>query len=71
MITWYFNKGNENKKAVFSKLNGSEPIFNKNKWNNNLKIKKTHNCYAYVLDIIDKNLKKKTTTRIFKWIFIY
>ena len=59
MITWYFNKGNENKKAVFSKLNGSEPIFNKNKCNNNLKIKKTHNCYAYVLDIIDKNLKKK------------
>ena len=59
MITWFFNKGNENKKVVFSKLNGSEPVLNKNKWNNNVKIKKTHNCYAYVLDIINSNFKSK------------
>ena len=55
MISWKFNK----KDVVFSKLNGSEPKYDDKKWNDNLKIKKTHNCYAYVLDIIKESLTKK------------
>lgn len=36
----------------FTILNGSEPLYDVDKWNTDLKIQKTHNCYAYVLDII-------------------
>ena len=42
----------------FTLLNGSEPKYDLKKWNENLKIKRTHNCYAYVLDII-KSFKRK------------
>ena len=59
MLTWRFKQGNKNKKAIFSILNGSEPDFDEKLWNDNLKIKKTHNCYAYVLDIIKDNFEKK------------
>ena len=45
-------------KLNFSLLNGSEPKYDIKKWNENLKIKKTHNCYAYVLDIIKAFSKK-------------
>ena len=55
---WKFNN-KQNKVAVFSKLNGSEPEYDNKKWNNNNSIKKTHNCYAYVLDIINLSLKSK------------
>ena len=42
----------------FTLLNGSEPKYDLKKWNENLKIKRTHNCYAYVLDIV-KSFKRK------------
>ena len=45
MISWDFKKGNEEMKAEFSKLNGSEPIFDEHKWNNKNSIKKTHKIY--------------------------
>jgi len=44
---------------MFSILNGSEPEFDAKRWNNNLKIRKTHNCYAYVLDIIKEDFETK------------
>jgi hypothetical protein len=47
------------KKAFFSVLNGKEPPFNPKKWNDDVNIKKTHNCYAYMLDIISKSLTSK------------
>lgn len=45
--------------AVFSPLNGSEPDFEPERWNDDKKIRKTHNCYAYVLDIRNERLKSK------------
>jgi len=54
---WIFKKNGKIHKAIF-KLNGSEPVFGNNKWKNK-KIIKTHNCYAYVLDIINENFKSK------------
>ena len=59
MLSWNFKKGNNKKKAIFSIINGSEPKFDAKKWNDNLKIKKTHNCYAYMLDIINEDFKQK------------
>lgn len=59
MISWRFKKGGEIKEAIFSKLNGSEPKFDSNLWNDTLKIKKTHNCYAYVMDIINEDFNSK------------
>jgi len=59
MLTWKFKKGDKNRKAIFSILNGSEPAFDAKRWNDNLKIRKTHNCYAYVLDIIKDDFEKK------------
>ena len=59
MITWKFQKGGEPQIAILSRLNGSEPPFDKHKWNDNSKIKKTHNCYAYVLDLINDKLTSK------------
>ena len=57
MLSW--NIGNKQKKAFFSILNGSEPQYDLHKWNDSIKIKKNHNCYAYVLDIIDTSFKSK------------
>ena len=34
------------------------PDFNPDKWNSDEQITKTHNCYAYFLNTIDKNLAK-------------
>ena len=31
------------------------PIYEPNKWNSNKYIKQSHNCYAYALNLIDKN----------------
>lgn len=41
------------------------PDFNPDLWNNDEQITKTHNCYAYFLNTIDKNLAKlcKSTTK--------
>ena len=55
MLSW----GVGNKKAFFSKLNGSEPDYDTRKWNDNSLIKKTHNCYAYVSDIINSSFNGK------------
>ena len=45
--------------AYFSPLTGSEPNFEPEKWNEMSSIKKTHNCYAYVMDLIRTDLNKK------------
>ena len=34
----------------------SEPIFEPNKWNKNKYILKSHNCYMYALNKIDKKI---------------
>lgn len=56
MIKWQFGG---DKEAIFSPMTGSEPEYEPNKWNNKLNIRKTHNCYAYVFDIVDPNFEKK------------
>jgi len=55
---WIFKKNGKIHKAVFFELNGSEPKLDIDKWNKK-NIVKTHNCYAYVLDIINENFKSK------------
>ena len=55
---WVFHKNGKKKNAVFVELNGSEPDLDTDKWNKK-NIVKTHNCYAYVLNIIDLNFKSK------------
>ena len=44
---------------IFSPLSGSEPNYEPHRWNNNHKIKSTHNCYSYALDHIVSNRKGK------------
>lgn len=56
---WNFYDGEENKRAVFSPLNGEEPNFDPKKWNNKSQIKKTHNCYAYAFDYMNRSFKSK------------
>ena len=55
----YWDIGNKNKKAIFSIVNGFEPEYNTHKWNDDELIKKTHNCYAYVFDIINSSFNNK------------
>lgn len=43
----------------FSPLSGSEPSYKPSKWNDNPNIRRTHNCYAYVLDRILSGRKSK------------
>lgn len=59
MLSWEFNSGKKKETAKFSKLNGSEPKLDKEKWNGDPNIMKTHNCYAYVLDIINPKFQSK------------
>ena len=54
---WTFHKNGKQKNAIFVELNGSEPDYT-DKWNKK-NIIKTHNCYAYVLDIINTKFKSK------------
>ena len=35
------------------------PVYEPNKWNSNKYIKKSHNCYAYALNLIDKKRATK------------
>jgi hypothetical protein len=56
---WRFSENNRIKNAHFSPLNGYEPPYDPDKWNKKKNILKTHNCYAYMLDIIDERFKKK------------
>lgn len=58
MVYFWNIENNENKRAIFSPLNGSEPDYEPEKWNNKINIRKTHNCYAYMFDIIG-NFKSK------------
>ena len=44
-------------RAYFSPLSGSEPCFEPEKWNHTMK--KTHNCYAYVMDLIRPDMDRK------------
>ena len=32
------------------RLSGSEPIYDPHKWNDNERIKRTHNCYSYIFE---------------------
>lgn len=57
MLKWDIKS--KKKKAIFSLLNGSEPKYEPKKWNDKLKIKKTHNCYAYMLDFVNTKFKSK------------
>lgn len=59
MYVWNFHEGSQAKRAVFSPLNGEEPSYNPNRWNNKKNIRKTHNCYAYVMDIVNERFKGK------------
>lgn len=43
----------------FSPLSGSEPDYEPHKWNNNPRIKDTHNCYSYAIDQIVSNRSGK------------
>lgn len=52
-----FLVSNFNKKL--SPLSGSEPKYEPEKWNNNSKIKSTHNCYSYVMNQIVSKRKGK------------
>lgn len=58
ILIWSF-EDSPSGKAIFSLLNGSEPQYEPSKWNDDIKIKKTHNCYAYMFDIINTNFEKK------------
>ena len=37
-----------------SPLTGAEPVYEPSRWNLNAKFKKTHNCFAYAMNIFDK-----------------
>ena len=37
----------------------NHPIFEPERWNKNKYIRKSHNCYSYALNIIDRNLSKR------------
>jgi hypothetical protein len=47
------------KQKDFSELNGFEPLYEPDVWNEEPSIKKTHNCYAYMLNKINKFFKSK------------
>jgi len=59
MHVWNFHEGSQARRAIFSPLTGSEPAYDPERWNNKRKIRKTHNCYAYVMDIINESFAKK------------
>ena len=42
-----------------SPLTGAEPAYEPGRWNLNPKFKKTHNCFAYAMNIFDKKQLKK------------
>jgi hypothetical protein len=58
MFCWQFG-GQRQLEAYFSPMSGAEPIFEPERWNNSANIRKTHNCYAYVLDIVNPKFRKK------------
>jgi len=53
------NQNLENFSKEFSPLSGSELEYEPDKYNKNLSIKETHNCYSYALGKIVKGLKSK------------
>jgi len=44
-----------------SPLSGYEPEYDPEFWNNNYKIRETHNCFAYAYNVIDKKQIEKCT----------
>jgi hypothetical protein len=42
-----------------SPLTGAEPAYEPNRWNWNPKFKKTHNCFAYAMNVFDKRQLSK------------
>lgn len=56
---WGFDRGDKREEAIFSPLSGDDPPFDPARWNDKKKIRKTHNCYAYVFDIINENFDRK------------
>lgn len=38
---------------------GAEPVYEPGRWNLNTKFKKTHNCFAYAMNVFDKRQLKK------------
>jgi hypothetical protein len=53
------NSNSKNLKKEFSPLSGYELEYNPSKWNNNKKIKESHNCYSYALGKIVPELESK------------
>ena len=52
-------KINDNNNLEFSPKSGSEFDYNPKIWNENYKVKNSHNCYSYALGKIVKKLKSK------------
>jgi hypothetical protein len=46
-------------KYIISPTSGFEPILDINKWNNNIFLKDSHNCFAYAIDTIDPEIIKE------------
>ena len=55
----YFCKHHANKCERTSPLSKYEPDYSPDFWNNNYKIKETHNCFAYAYNINDKEQMAK------------
>ena len=45
-------------------LNKNHPKFEPEKWNDNIFIRKSHNCYAYALNMIDNKKVKECKEKI-------
>lgn len=56
---WDFSRGKNREKAIFSPLTGDEPSFDSARWNSKRNIRRTHNCYAYMFDIINEKFDRK------------
>ena len=50
----YFCEDHKNSCPRVGSLSGYEPDYNPSFWNNNFKIKETHNCFAYAYNINDQ-----------------
>ena len=57
LISFYLYSYFKNKLNKKLPINGSEPIYNPDKWNNDKYIRYSHNCYSYFLDDISNRLR--------------
>lgn len=58
LILYYIYLYFRNKLNKKLPTNGSEPIYNPDKWNNDKYIRYSHNCYSYFLDDISNRLRQ-------------